>query len=95
MKPDDEDIGSVVTMTLRDAGWQLGEDEFSSGTYSVRGNRLIFNWPSAGAVLTFSFERHDSGSLDVEPVLPMDRGDQFVWSSETWRRVGPPVREVP
>ena len=94
-KPDDEDIGSVVTMTLRDGGWQLGEDEFYSGKYSIRGNRLIFDWPGAGAVLTFSFKRHDSGSLDIEPVLPMDRGDQFVWGSAPWRRVGPPVRAVP
>jgi TRAP-type C4-dicarboxylate transport system substrate-binding protein len=95
VKPDDEDIGSSVTMTLRDGGWLLGEDESYSGNYSVSGNRLIFDWPSAAAVLTFTFERHDNGSLDVEPVLPMDRGDQFVWSSATWRRVGPPVRQVP
>jgi len=95
VKPDDEDIGSIVTMTLRDGGWQLGDDEFSSGTYSVRRNRLIFDWPSAAAVLTFTVERHDNGLLDVNPVLPMDRGDQFVWSSEPWQRVGPPVREVP
>ena len=95
VKPDDADIGSVVTMTLRDGRWQLGEDEFYSGTYSVRGNRLVFDWPSAAGILTFRFERDDGGSLDVEPVLPMDRGDQFVWGSETWRRVGPPVRDVP
>jgi hypothetical protein len=82
-------------MTLRDGGWQLGEDEFYSGKYSIRGNRLIFDWPGAGAILTFSFKRHDSGSLDIEPVLPMDRGDQFVWGSAPWRRVGPPVRAVP
>jgi TRAP-type C4-dicarboxylate transport system substrate-binding protein len=94
-KPDDEDLGSVVTMTLRDGGWQLGEDEFYSGTYKIRGNRLVFDWPSAAAELTFTFERDDSGSLDIEPVLPMDRGDRFVWGSAPWRRVGPPVRAVP
>jgi hypothetical protein len=91
--PDNPDIGSVVTMTLRDGGWQLNEDE--SGTFAVRGNRLIFDWPSAGAVLTFTFERDDSGSLDIEPVLPMDRGDRFVWGSAPWQRVGPPVRKTP
>jgi TRAP-type transport system periplasmic protein len=93
--PDEEDIGSVVTMTLRDGGWQLGEDDFSSGAYSIRGNRLVFDWPSAAAVLTFTFKRDDSGSLAVKPVLPMDRGDQFVWGSAPWRRVGPPVRPTP
>jgi TRAP-type C4-dicarboxylate transport system substrate-binding protein len=94
-KPDDEDLGSVVTMTLRDGGWQLGEDTFYSGTYKIRGKRVIFDWPSAAGELTFTFERDDSGSLDIKPVLPMDRGDQFVWGSEPWRRVGPPVRTVP
>ena len=94
-KPDDEDIGSVVTMTLRDGGWQLGEDKFSSGRYSIRGNRVLFDWAGAGTVLTFTFKRTDSGSLDIEAVLPMDRGDQFVWGSAPWRRVGPPVRETP
>lgn len=82
-------------MTLRDGGWQLGEDTFYSGTYSIRGDRLIFDWPSAGGTLTFTFERDDSGSLDIAPVLPMDRGDRFVWGSAPWRRVGPPVRAVP
>jgi TRAP-type C4-dicarboxylate transport system substrate-binding protein len=94
-KPSDEDVGSVVTMTLRDGGWQLGDDEFYSGTYSIRGNRLIFDWPSAAGILTFTFRRDESGSLDIAPVLPMDRGDQFVWGSAPWRRVGPPVRAVP
>lgn len=94
-RPDDEDIGSVVTMTLRNGRWQLGEDDFSSGTFSIKGKRLVFDWPTAGAVLTFDFERDESGTLDVEPVPPMDRGDQFVWASAPWRRVGPPVREIP
>jgi TRAP-type C4-dicarboxylate transport system substrate-binding protein len=93
--PNDPDIGSVNTMTLRDGKWLLGTDEHYSGTFEVRGNRLIFDWPSEGTVLTLSVRRDRSGSLDVEPVLPMDRGDQFVWGSESWRRVGPPVRAIP
>jgi len=28
-------------------------------------------------------------------VLPMDQGDQVVWSAEPWKRVGPPVRDIP
>jgi TRAP-type C4-dicarboxylate transport system substrate-binding protein len=93
--PGDPDIGSVVTMTLRGGRWLLGTNAFDSGTFEVRGNRLVFDWPNTGTVLTFTFKRADNGSLDIKPVLPMDRGDQFVWASAPWRRVGPPVRDVP
>jgi hypothetical protein len=94
--PGDPDIGSVVTMTLRDGTWLLGEDDpHYSGTFQVKGDRLIFDWPAEGYALTVTFKRHRNGSLELEPVLPMDRGDRFVWFSEPWRRVGPPVREIP
>jgi TRAP-type C4-dicarboxylate transport system substrate-binding protein len=93
---DDPDIGSVTTMTLRGGRWLLGEgDPHYSGTFEAKGNRLIFDWPAEGYALTFTFKRDQTGSLDIKPVLPMDRGDQFVWASGPWRRVGPPVREVP
>jgi hypothetical protein len=93
--PGDPDIGSVNTATLRDGRWLFGTDPHYSGTFETRGNRLLFDWPGEGYVLTFTFERDRNGSLDLKPVLPMDRGDQFVWASEPWRRVGPPVRDVP
>ena len=93
--PDDADIGSVVTMTLDGGRWLLGSDAHYSGTFEVRGNRFVFDWPSEGYTLTIAFRRHANGSLDVKPVLPMDHGDQFVWASAPWRRVGPPVRDVP
>lgn len=93
--PGDPDIGSVVTMTMRGGRWLLGTDPHYSGTFEATGNRLVFDWPSEGAVLTFTFRRGESGLLDVKPVLPMDRGDQFVWASAPWQRVGPPVRDVP
>ena len=89
------DIGSIVTMTLRDGRWLLGSDEHYSGTFEVKGNRLVFDWPSEASVLTFTFKRDKGDALDVRPVLPMERGDQFVWSASPWRRVGPPVRDVP
>jgi hypothetical protein len=91
----DPDVGSIVTMTLRDGGWLLGTDEHYSGTYELKGNRLVFDWPSEASVLTFTLKRKKGDTLDVRPVLPMDRGDQFVWGSAPWRRVGPPVRDVP
>lgn len=91
--PSDEDIGSVVTMTLRDGRCLLNDDE--SGTFSIKGNRLIFEWPRAQTTATFTFMRRANGDIRVKPVLPMDRGDQFVMSTEPWRRIGPPVRAVP
>jgi TRAP-type C4-dicarboxylate transport system substrate-binding protein len=95
-KPNDPDIGSVVTMTLRSGRWLLGDDPHYSGTFQVEGNRLVFDWPSEASVLTFTFRRDGADMLVVKPVLPMDRGDQFVWgSAPAWRRVGPPVRDVP
>jgi hypothetical protein len=94
-KPSDADIGSVVTMTLDGGRWLLGTDAHYSGTFEVRGNRLLFDWPAEGYTLTIAFKRHEDGSLDVKAVLPIDHGDQFVWTSSPWRRVGPPVRDVP
>jgi hypothetical protein len=47
-KPSDEDIGSVVTMTLDSGRWLLGTDAHYSGTFEVRGNRLLFDWPAEG-----------------------------------------------
>ena len=83
-------------MTLRDSRWLLGEnDPHYSGTFQVKGDRLIFDWPGEGYALTVTFKRHRDGSLDLDPVLPMDRGDRFVWFSEPWRRIGPPVRDIP
>ena len=93
--PEDPDINSIVTMTLDGGRWLLGTDAHYSGTFEVRGHRLVFDWPSEGYTLTISFKRRANGSLDVKPVLPMDHGDQFVWASSPWRRVGPPVRDVP
>ena len=94
--PSDPDIGSVVTMTLRSGRWLLGDDPHYSGAFQVEGNRLVFDWPSEASVLTFRFRREGADTLVMKPVLPMDRGDQFVWgSAPAWRRVGPPVRDVP
>ena len=94
--PSDPDIGSVVTMTLDNGRWLLGSDPHYSGSFEVKGNRLVFDWPSEASVLTFAFRREGADTLVMKPVLPMDRGDQFVWgSAPAWRRVGPPVRDVP
>jgi TRAP-type C4-dicarboxylate transport system substrate-binding protein len=86
--PDDPDIGMVVEMTLNDGRWHGGD---ASGTYRIVGDRIVIEWPAEALTNTFTFERRAGGDLDLDPVLPMDPGDQFNTASETWRRVGPPI----
>jgi TRAP-type C4-dicarboxylate transport system substrate-binding protein len=89
----DEMLGTINTMTLRDGKWLLQGG--ATGTYKVVGNRIIFDWPAVADTLTFTFKRLGGGDLDVKPVLPMDPGDRFVWAAEPWRRIGPPIRDIP
>jgi hypothetical protein len=93
--PDSEDVGTIGKMTLRAGKWRMGEEdpEAYSGTFAIIGDRLVFDW--AGATLTFAFERRADGGLELEPVPPMDLGDAVVWAGGPWRRVGPPVRDIP
>jgi hypothetical protein len=88
----------TFTMTLRDGTWSLVHREESKpyvdgpGTYAIGGGRITFKWPQQGStVLTFAYSVDGDGTLRVRPVLPMDRGDRFVWSTHPWRRLGPPV----
>ena len=85
---------SVSTMTLRAGKWQIGEGP-DRGTYEVIGNRIAFSWPSENSVLIFTFSRDREGTLHLTPAPSVERGDRGVWSSEPWRRIGPPVRDIP
>lgn len=89
----DEADGSINTMTLRDGKWLLQGG--STGTYKLVGHRIVFDWPEVGATLAFTFKRLAHGDLDVQPVLPMDPGDRFVWAGAPWKRIGPPIRDIP
>ena len=82
-------------MTLRDGKWQLGQktDPHYAGTFEIIGNRLVFDW--SDSALTFTFKRVAEGMIEVKPVPPMDRGDRVVWAGGPWRRVGPPVLDIP
>lgn len=87
---------NVSTMTLRAGKWQIGEGpDAPRGTYRVTGNRIAFSWPSENSVLIFTFSRDRDGTLHLTPTPSVERGDRGVWSSEPWRRIGPPVREIP
>jgi hypothetical protein len=82
-------------MTLRDGKWRMGDTdpEDYSGTYEIIGRKLVFDW--GGTTLTFRFTREPDGTLQLAPLAPMDPGDAVVWAGGPWRRVGPPVREIP
>jgi TRAP-type C4-dicarboxylate transport system substrate-binding protein len=77
----------LCTATLNEGAWQLGEDSHYSGTYAASGDRVVFDWPNVGAVLTFTFSVDDKGNLALRPVKPMDAGDQFVWSTKVWTKI--------
>lgn len=81
----------IVTVVLRDGEWESsGGGEISSGTYTLTRTKAAFAWPRAGYTIRFSYTREANGTLHLKPVLPMDLGDQFVWASQPWRRIGPP-----
>jgi TRAP-type transport system periplasmic protein len=86
-----EDVGTIGKMTLRDGKWLMGETD--SGTYEIVGDRLVFDW--FGEILTFKFARDGDGTIQLEPLPPMNRGDAVVWAGGPWRHVGPPVRDIP
>jgi TRAP-type C4-dicarboxylate transport system substrate-binding protein len=92
----DRDIGTLGKMTLRDGKWLIGEGdnpEDNSGTYEIIGGRLVFQW--GDSTLVFKFTRDQDGTLRLTPVPPINAGDALVWAGGPWRRVGPPIRDIP
>jgi TRAP-type C4-dicarboxylate transport system substrate-binding protein len=85
----------VETRVLRNGHfrWAVGEPSGPHGTYSIRGNHITFVGPNAAPNRreTFVFSLDRDGALHLKPVLPMDRGDQWVTAGEPWQRVGPPL----
>ena len=94
--PLDEDVGILGKMTLRDGKWLIGDGgdpEENSGTYKIIGRRLVFDWGEV--TLIFRFTRDQDETLRLTPVPPMNVGDAVVWAGGPWRRVGPPIRDIP
>ena len=87
----------VDTRILNDGKWLFpnGEPPLPQGTYTITGNRITFVTPRYGSVESFTFSLDRDGTLHLTPVLPMDRGDQWVMAGEPWRRVGPPTQAIP
>jgi hypothetical protein len=78
---------TIANRTLKDGTWTGDPDpNGNGGTYSVNGNRVTFFWGCC--VLTFTFSRDADGTLHLTPVLPMDPGDAWVWSTEPWIKIG-------
>jgi TRAP-type C4-dicarboxylate transport system substrate-binding protein len=82
------DYPIVVTWTLRDGTWTSRGAVNDTGRYRITRDRIAFDWPTVGYTNTFTFTRDADGTLHLKPVPPMDRGDQFVWAAEPWRRIG-------
>jgi hypothetical protein len=61
----------------------------------VTGNLISFSWPSENSVLIFTFSRDRDGTLHLTPTPSVEPGDREVWSPAPWRRIGPPVRDIP
>ena len=82
----------VSTVVLRNGTWTFAGSDPDRGTFTIRGNRVRFVWPRIPSILVFGFTRDADGTLHLKPVLPMEDGDQFVWSSRPWTRIGPPTQ---
>jgi TRAP-type C4-dicarboxylate transport system substrate-binding protein len=78
---------SVVTVTLKDGHMDQGPGEPGT-TYTVEGDRITFDVPAWGYSLTFILSVDGKGNLHLTPVPPMDKGDQFVWSTKVWTKIG-------
>jgi TRAP-type transport system periplasmic protein len=92
----DWDVGTMGKMTLRDGRWLIGSGghpEDDTGTYQIIGRSLVFDW--GDSTLVFEFTKDDDGTLRLKPVPPMNTGDAVLWAGGPWRRVGPPIRDIP
>lgn len=90
-RPGGDTFPIVGTAILRNGSWRFASPEHDDGTYTIRGDRIRFAWPRVNSILVFQFTREQNGTLHLKPILPMDSGDQFIWSSQPWRRIGPPT----
>jgi hypothetical protein len=84
----------IFTMTLNDGKWTLRHTEAGQAStdatadpYSVQGNRITFDWREEGQILIFTFSVEGEGDLHLQPVHPMNAGDQFVWATHPWTKI--------
>ena len=77
----------VNTITLKDGRLEGGCFGVDGGTYSVQGDRITFHSIEYDADSTVSFTRDEKGSLDLEPVPPIDPGDAFTCFYNPWVKI--------
>jgi len=58
----------------------------------VRGNVLTIRL--ANDMMRFTYVRDPNGTLHLTPILPMERGDQWIMAGAPWLRVGPPTTRL-
>jgi hypothetical protein len=78
-------------MALTNGRWHMSESgsgDTGSGTYTVNGDHLTFDWPRKHYKLTFTYTSNSVGDISLQPVEPMDAGDHFVWATKTWTKIG-------
>jgi TRAP-type transport system periplasmic protein len=85
-EPHLDEFPTVVTATLKDGHMDNGPGEPGT-TYTVNGDRITFDVPAWGASLTFTLSVDGKGNLHLTPVPPMDKGDQFIWSTKVWTKI--------
>ncbi len=85
----------LFTMKMQDGTWSLSHTEHGelwtdaeNETFALEGDRISFAWHSSQ--LTFRFSTDEAGNLHLEPVEPMNAGDQFVWATHDWRKIAGP-----
>jgi TRAP-type transport system periplasmic protein len=83
----DEGYPSVNTITLKDGRLEGGCFGADGGTYSVDGDRITFHSTEYDTDLTVTFTRDGEGSLDLEPVPPIDPGDAFTCFYNPWTKI--------
>jgi hypothetical protein len=83
---------AAFTVTMTEGTWAMGlsaagvVDDEGGGSYTVVGDQVIFNWDND--VLTFTFAVDADGTMHLTPAPSMTPGDQFIWATEPWEKVG-------
>jgi TRAP-type C4-dicarboxylate transport system substrate-binding protein len=81
---------TTFTVTLTNGRWhmsQSGSSDTGSGTYTVNGDQLTFDWSDKHDKLTFTYISNSAGDVSLQPIEPMDAGDHFVWATKTWTKI--------
>lgn len=78
----------IFTVSLDDGIWTWPDEcDTDDCTFTVDGDSIVFDWPRVGAVLEFTFTKDADGTLHLQPAVPMNPGDEFVWSTEAWEKI--------